>query len=147
MSQSTNLQQDDEQSNDNASEIYRDYVLDVRIIKQTDDDETIYRFEAPNHEGEDFTDPDAAELYADVYFDVNGFDEQNVGEQGIPLEIVQAGRDTLVAYLMTWPSTDIHWVGSFSGRQPGQVRKYIKRLEKRAESIRKQIVEQGVEEV
>lgn len=146
MSQPTNQHHGNEQPANDADAVYRDYVLDVRIIKKAHDDRIVYRFEAPNHGGKEFTDPEAAELYADVYFDVNGFNEQDVGEQGIPLEIVQAGRDTLVAYLFTWPSIDIHWIASFSGRQPDKVRRYIKRLEERGESIREQIVREGAEQ-
>ncbi|MFB6252675.1 MAG: hypothetical protein ABEI27_13510 [Halobellus sp.] len=150
MSQSTDHRRDesttDEPTVDDTETIHRDYVLDVRIVERTTDDgETGYRFEAPNHEGKDFADPDAAELYADVYFDVNGFDERKVGERGVPPEVVQAGRDTLVSYFLTWPSTDINWVASFSGRQPQKVRRYVKRLEGRAESIREEIVEQNVD--
>lgn len=145
MSQPTNHQRGNEQPANNTGAIHRDYVLDVRIVEQAHDDERVYRFEAPNHGGKEFTDPKAAELYADIYFDVNGFNEEDVGEQGIPLEIVQAGRDTLVAYLFTWPSVDIHWIASFSGRQPDKVRRYIKRLEERGESIREQIVKEGAE--
>lgn len=145
MSRSTD-QRHDEPPGDETETIHRDYVLDVRIVERTTDDgETVYRFEAPNHEGTEFTDPDAAELYADVYFDVNGSDERDVGERGVPPEIVQAGRDTLVAYFLTWPSTDIHWVASFSGRQPDKVKQYVGRLEERAASIRERIVEQGFE--
>ncbi|WP_049935325.1 hypothetical protein [Haloplanus natans] len=144
MSRSTD-QRHDEPPADETETIHRDYVLDVRIVERTTDEETVYRFEAPNHEGKEFADPDAAELYADVYFDVNGFDERDVGERGVPPEIVQAGRDTLVAYFLTWPSTDIHWVASFSGRQPDKVRRYVKRLEERAESIRERIVERDIE--
>ncbi|QDX39389.1 hypothetical protein FQU85_00270 (plasmid) [Salarchaeum sp. JOR-1] len=121
-------------------------MLDVRIVERTTDDgETVYRFEAPNHKGKEFADPDAAELYADVYFDVNGFVEEGVGERGVPIEVVQAGRDTLIAYLLTWPTTDADWVASFSGRRPEKIRRYSRRLQERAESIREKIVAQGVD--
>ncbi|MFB6168999.1 MAG: hypothetical protein ABEJ43_09165 [Haloferacaceae archaeon] len=136
----------DESPADEPNAVYRDYVLDVRIVERTTGDgETVYRFEAPSHEGKSFDDPDAAELYADVYFDVNGFDERDVGERGVPPEIVQAGRDTLVAYFLTWPTTDVSWVASFSGRQPDKIHQYVGRLQTRAASIREQIVEQDVE--
>ena len=144
MSRSTDHRHDESPA-DYAETVHRDYVLDVRIVERTTDDgETTYRFEAPTHEGKEFTDPDTAELYADVYFDVNGFDEREVGEQGIPLEVVQAGRDTLVAYLLTLPTADIHWVASFSGREPEKVQRYVKRLRERAASIRERIAEEGV---
>jgi len=136
---------EDESTADRKESIHRDYVLDVRIVKQTaDDSEAVYQFEAPNHEGKEFTNAETAELYADVYFDVNGFDERDVGERGVPPEIVQAGRDTLVSYFLTWPSADIHWVASFSGREPEKIRRYVKRLRERAASIRERIVEQGI---
>ena len=59
---------------------HREYVMDVRIVEVEREGGPAYRFEAPEHEGETFDDPENAELYADVYFDVNGFEEAGTGE-------------------------------------------------------------------
>ncbi|SEO86045.1 hypothetical protein SAMN04487948_10623 [Halogranum amylolyticum] len=127
--------------------VYRDYILDVRIVEhrsQTDGD-VQYRFEAPHHEGCSFDDPEVAELYADVYFDVNGFEEAGTGDRGVPPTIIQAGRDTLVAYLFTQPHTDVYWLASFYGEKPEKIQRYINRVEKRATKIREGAREHGME--
>ena len=115
--------------------------MDVRIVEVTEGDETRYAFEAPEHEGIAFDDPEDAELYADVYFDVNGFEEAGTGERGVPPVIIQAGRDTLAAYFLTHDSIDEQWVGSFMGVQPGKVVRYALRVRDRAENIRSRIEE------
>jgi hypothetical protein len=120
--------------------VYREYVMDVRIL----DVEDRYRFEAPNHEGATFEAPDDAELYADVYFDVNGFEEAGTGDRGVPPVIIQAGRDTLAAYFLTHDTIDEGWVGSFMGVQPGKVLRYASRVRDRAENIRSRIEEKDV---
>lgn len=127
--------------------VYREYILDVRIVETiaADSGTPRYRFEAPQHEGISFEDPDLAELYADVYFDVNGFEEAGTGDRGVPPEIIQAGRDTLVAYFLTQPGTDVNWVASFYGEKPEKVRRYAARVRKRAEGIRKGARERGME--
>jgi len=122
--------------------VYRDYIMDVRIVEETDDDPR-YRFEAPEHEGIAFDDPDTAELYADIYFDVNGFEEAGTGDRGVPPIIIQAGRDTLAAYFLTQPFTDEQWVGSFMGVQPGKIERYRSRVQKRARNIRNRAIDQG----
>ena len=73
-----------------------------------------------------------AELYADVYFDVNGFEEAGTGERGVPPEIIQAGRDTLSAYFLTQPYTDLNWVASFYGKTPPEIERYVATVRKRA---------------
>ncbi|WP_435101372.1 hypothetical protein [Halarchaeum sp. P4] len=128
-----------------SAEPYREYILDVRIRAETDDDgETVYRFEAPDHEGVTFEDAETATLYADVYFDVNGFQEAGTGERGIPPEIVQAGRDTLVAYFLTWPTVDEQWVSSYYGVKPEKVQRYANRVRKRAQQVREGAEERGL---
>lgn len=122
--------------------IHREYVMDVRIIKSAGDDGTQYRFEAPTHDGSTFDDPETAELYADIYFDVNGFEEAGTGERGVPPVIIQAGRDTLASYFLTQQSIDEQWVGSFMGVQPGKVIRYASRVQDRAENIRTRIKQQ-----
>lgn len=122
---------------DGSESPYRTYILDVRIVEvETTDGETRYRFEAPHHRGIEFADPESATLYADVYFDVNGFEEAGTGHRGVPPEIIQAGRDTLVAYFMTQPDIDENWVASYYGEKPEKVGRYVSRVRKRAESIR-----------
>ena len=127
-----------ERIDEESIEIYREYILDVRIVKLEDGR---YRFEAPRHEGTEFDDTETAELYADIYFDVNGFEEAGTGERGVPPIIIQAGRDTLAAYLLTQPYADRQWVGSFMGVQPGKIERYVSRVRKRATNIRRNAAE------
>lgn len=117
---------------------HRQYVMDVRIVES---DDGRYRFEAPRHEGIEFDDAEIAELYADIYFDVNGFEEAGTGDRGVPPIIIQAGRDTLAAYLLTQPYADRQWVGSFMGIQPGKIERYVSRVQKRATNIRRKVAE------
>ena len=126
---------------DNAS-VHREYVLGIRIIER--DGESGYRFEAPEHRGIDFPDPETAELYAAVYFDVNGFEEAGTGERGVPPTIIQAGRDTLAAYFLTQPGVDKNWVASFYGLKPEKVERYAARVRKRAAGIRDGIRERDL---
>ncbi|MFC4989019.1 MULTISPECIES: hypothetical protein [Saliphagus] len=125
--------------------IHAAYVLDVRIVETRSRDGPSYRFEAPGHEGLEFDDPDLAELYVDVYFDVNGFEEAGTGERGVPPEIIQAGRDTLAAYFLTQPFTDENWVASFYGVKTAQVDRYVSWVRQRAEEIRNGARERGME--
>ncbi len=151
--QMTGMAQSSEPGTDEPNEsVYRAYVLDVRIIEcnRQDDadpgpDERRYRFEAPNHRGETFTDPAKAELYADVYFDVNGFQEAGTGERGIPPVMFQAGRDTIAAYLYTRDHVDLEWLGSFFAHKPAKAQRMIDNVRKRAESIREGARERGME--
>ena len=134
-------------SADDGDSLHREYILGVRIIQchPPGADGVRYRFEAPHHTGTTFENPDTAELYADVYFDVNGFEEAGTGDRGVPPEIIQAGRDTLVAYFLTQPGTDVNWVASFYGEKPEKVRRYAARVEKRAAGIREGAKERGME--
>ncbi|ELZ36126.1 hypothetical protein C471_14992 [Halorubrum saccharovorum DSM 1137] len=127
--------------------IHESYAFGVRIREGTSaDGDPIYRFEAPTHEGIAFDDPDTAELYADVYFDVNGFQEAGTGDRGVPPTIIQAGRDTLVGYLLTQPDTGRHWVASYYGEKPEKIDRYVARVRKRARLIRERAAERGVAE-
>jgi hypothetical protein len=120
-----------------AESTHREYILDVRIVEcSTADGTERYRFEAPSHRGIEFDDPDAAALYADVYFDVNGFQEAGTGERGVPPEIIQAGRDTLVAYFLTQRGVDVNWVASYYGEKPEKIERYANRVRKRATAVR-----------
>jgi len=125
-------------------ETYREYILGVRIVEWTTaDGEVRYRFEAPDHQGVEFDDPEMATLYADVYFDVNGFQEAGTGERGVPPTVIQAGRDTLVAYFLTQDGVDVHWAASFYGEKPEKIERYASRVRKRSKKIREGAKEQG----
>lgn len=147
-------QREDDDTAAGASDagVYREYVLDVRIVEvdagdtendadaedtETDADGAVrYRFEAPRHEGRVFENPEMATLYADVYFDVNGFVEAGTGERGVPPAVIQAGRDTLAAYFLTQPYSDRHWVSSFYGKETTYVERYAESVRHRAREIR-----------
>lgn len=132
--------------NDTESDTaYREYVFDVWITERTTETgETAYRFDAPYHDGIEFDDPETATLYADVYFDVNGFDEEGVGERGVPPEIIQAGRDTLVAYFRTQEYGDANWIASYYGVKPEKIERYVNRVQKRARKIREGAADRGL---
>ena len=121
--------------------VHREYVLDVRIVEVGEAAGGTYRFEAPHHTGRTFDDPEMAELYADVYFDVNGFEEAGTGERGVPPEVIQGGRDTLAAYLLTQPYADIHWVASFCGTKHTKIKRYVGSVRQRAAEIREGVAE------
>lgn len=125
--------------------LHREYILDIRVVERTAADGSVrYRFEAPDHRSVEFTDPDMATLYADVYFDVNGFQEAGTGDRGIPPAIIQAGRDTLVAYFLTRDGVDVHWAASFYGVKPEKIERYVSRVRKRADKIREGAKEQNL---
>jgi hypothetical protein len=132
---------------ENEESIFREYILDVRIIESVspNEDGHRYRFEAPQHHGVVFEDSDLAELYADVYFDVNGFEEEGTGERGVPPEIIQAGRDTLAAYFLTQPGTDVNWVASFYGVKPSKIERYVSWVRERAVEVREGAKDRGIE--
>jgi len=126
---------------------FREYVLDVRITEYLppDQDSARYRFDASEHTNVEFDDPDLAELYADVYFDVNGFAEAGTGDRGVPPEIIQAGRDTLAAYFLTQPGTDVNWVASFYGKKTTKIERYVAAVQQRAREIRDGARDRGME--
>lgn len=128
-----------------GTQLHREYPMDVRILEVSDGDNPSYRFEAPEHDGISFDDPDKAQLYADIYFDVNGFEEAGTGERGVPPVIIQAGRDTLAAYFLTQDTVEKRWVASFMGVQPGKVLRYKSRVQDRAANIRNRIEQQNLE--
>jgi len=138
---------DDPPTVERDESVFEEYVLDVRIVKvvPATEDDPQYRFEAPHHEGITFDDPDLAELYAAVYFDVNGFEEAGTGDRGVPPAIIQAGRDTLAAYFLTQPGTDVNWVASFYGVKTSKVERYASWVRERAAEIRAGAAERGVE--
>lgn len=127
--------------------IFREYILGVRIIEYSPQDgqSSWYRFEAPHHKEIVFEDPDLAELYADVYFDVNGFQEDGTGDRGVPPEIIQAGRDTLAAYFLTQPGIDVNWIASFYGVKTTKIERYVSWVRQRGQEIRAGAEDQGIE--
>jgi len=127
--------------------VHRAYPLDVRVVEfvPDDTDHPQYRFEAPEHTDIAFADPEKATLYADVYFDTNGFQEEGTGHRGVPPEVVQAGRDTLASYFLTMAGTDTNWVASFYGKKPSEIERYVGAVRRRAEEIRTETVERDIE--
>ncbi|WP_336361936.1 hypothetical protein [Halalkalicoccus salilacus] len=127
--------------------LFRDYIMGIRIIEchLPEGKGPCYRFEAPQHKEIMFDDPDLAELYANIYFDVNGFEEAGTGERGVPPEIIQAGRDTLAAYFLTQPGTDVNWVASFFGVRPTKIHRYVDWVSGRADEIREGAKARGLE--
>ncbi|WP_226040631.1 hypothetical protein [Natrinema sp. DC36] len=127
--------------------IVEEYILGVRIVETgtADGDDLRYRFDAPDHTEIAFDDLETARLYADVYFDVNGFVEEGTGERGVPPEVVQAGKDTLAAYLVTCPWSDVNWVASFYGATPTEIERYLSWVRERAAEIRSEAAERGLE--
>lgn len=142
MSESTELT-----TAEDDTSIYKEYILDVRIVqsRSQNGDSPQYRFEAPQHSGIVFSDPDLAELYADVYFDVNGFEEEGTGHRGVPPEIIQAGRDTLAAYFLTQPGTDVNWVASFYGVKTSKIERYVSWVRERAAEVREGAKDRDIE--
>lgn len=133
-------------STDVEATVITDYVLDVRILEVTEvDDAGSYRFEAPQHCSKDFPDLETAELYADVYFDTNGFQEAGTGDFGVPIQVVAGGKDTLAAYMLTLPGADETWVGSFFGYTPTKITDYADRVRGRADEIRARATERASE--
>ena len=138
---------DDASGVERGESAFREYVLGVRITEHVSatGEGPRYRFEAPHHDGITFDDPDLAELYAAVYFDVNGFQEEGTGVRGVPPAIIQAGRDTLATYLLTQPETDVNWVASFYGVKPSKVERYASWVRERAAEIRAGAADRGME--
>jgi hypothetical protein len=139
------MQTSDEPTQERGETVYEEYVLGVRVVEYDDGDGPRYRFEAPEHVEVIFEDPELATLYADVYFDANGFQEAGTGEIGVPPAIIQAGRDTLVAYFLTQPYADRNWIASFYGEKPERIERYVSRVRKRAAEIRDGVAERGME--
>lgn len=124
---------------------YREYPGSVEIVESDTDLGPRYRFDAPMHEGREFEIPEMAELYADVYFDVDSFREEKSGERGVPPAVAVAGKDTLAAYLITQSGMSVTWASRFMGVSEGTVRTYLSRVRQRAEERREELVEAPAE--
>lgn len=126
--------------------VYEEYIKDVRILEvESTDDGPRYRFEAPKHPGLEFETAEKATLYADVYFDTNGFREEGTGEIGIPPAIVQSGMDVITAYMLAQPETSKDWVASFFGATHEEIDTYVSWVRARADEVRRKAREEGVE--
>lgn len=120
--------------------VVESYVRDVRILRiEGEEGDARYRFEAPRHCGKEFKEREMAELYADVFFDANGFREEGTGSIGIPPEIVQAGKDTMAAYLLTQERTTKNWVVSFYGTNHAEIDRYLGWVRDRADEVRERV--------
>nr|WP_323740452.1 hypothetical protein [Halegenticoccus tardaugens] len=118
----------------------------MRIVElETSTGDVRYRFEDGDYEGRTFEDPATATLYADIYFCTNGFEEEGIGERGVPPEIIAAGRAVLAAYFLTQPSINHQWVASFFGMKPHRIREYADWVRERAEQIRTRAEVRGIE--
>ncbi|RXK50135.1 hypothetical protein [Halorientalis pallida] len=135
-----------DQATDTRETVYEEYIMGVRVVELTDGDDTRYRFEAPDHCGKTFDDPEVATLYAAVYFDVNGFVEADTGERGIPPAIVSAGRDTMAGYMRTLPGADTEWLSCYFAERPEKIRRLLRNVRARAEKIQRNAIEQGIED-
>ncbi|WP_247002828.1 hypothetical protein [Halosolutus gelatinilyticus] len=126
--------------------VYREYIKDVRVLEiESAEEDLRYRFEAPNHPGLTFETPEKATLYADVYFDTNGFREAGTGEIGIPPAIVQSGMDVIAAYMLAQPETSKDWVASFFGSTHEELDTYVSWVRTRAEEVRRAARDEGIE--
>ncbi|WP_247731657.1 hypothetical protein [Halovivax limisalsi] len=124
-------------TDDSTESTVESYGFGIAIVERDTDAETDrYRFVAPDHAEITFESLDDVRLYADVYFDVNGFVEAGTGDRGVPPEIVQAGKDTMAAYLVSAPWADTNWVASFYGTTPAEIERYCDWVRRRADSIR-----------
>ncbi|MFC3957394.1 hypothetical protein [Halovivax cerinus] len=133
------------QTTESNGTVVESYGFGVRIVERRSDPDTVeYAFVAPEHADVSFETLPDAYLYADVYFDVNGFVEADTGTRGVPPEIVQAGTDTLAAYLVTMPWADVTWVASFYGTTPTVIERYLSWVRTRAKEVRTAATDEAV---
>lgn len=137
-------------------ETVEEYPYSVRIeryhpmqTKQTDDgfsiegDEVRYRVVTPNAQKiPEFDAEDTARLWVDVYFDVGGFREEKTGDRGVPPEVAAAGKDTLVAYLVTQRGMSTTWATRFFDISRETVHSYCSRVRSRARAAREELTEE-----
>lgn len=81
---------------------------------------------------------DIAELYADVYFDVEGFRDEKTGERGIPPEVARAGTDTIAAYLRT-QGKSTEFLMDWLGVKRETIHSYLSRVRSRAKEKRDEL--------
>lgn len=94
-----------------------------------------YRFEALLCDA-GFNDLEGARLYADVYFAVGSFCEDDTGTRGIPPAVSAAGTDSLAAYLLSRPHTSAEWVKSFFQVDQETLDHFVASVRSRAEAVR-----------
>lgn len=105
-----------------------------------------YRVHAPGANSHPTFDRlDAARLWVDVWFDVDGFDPTDVGSRGIPPSVALGGTDTLAAYLLTRNGMQTDRVAQFLGVSRTTVHAYTSRVRGRARDRREELQEQNTE--
>jgi hypothetical protein len=89
-------------------DVHMPYLPEIYIKKTTDSSgDTTYTFHAPEHQKREFRDGLDAELYAMLYFCVDGFDESGSGPNELPTEIARAGIPYQAIYtLVTQEDSD-----------------------------------------
>lgn len=122
---------------DDPPGVYRSYADGVRIAavppKVADGPQPLYRFDAPQHEPVTFADPEHAELYAAVYFAVDGFRAETVGRKGVPLAVARADDAVIAAYtLAAWDGTSRKWLTRTFGVDHEQVQTWLDAVRERA---------------
>ncbi|WP_330633082.1 hypothetical protein [Halocatena halophila] len=138
------MQSENTPASGDRSAAHRSYPLGVSIVVDSEAPAADrYQFVAPEHVGRSWPTAMPAELYADVYFDTNGFVEAETGSRGVPPEVIQAGRDTLAAYFLTHEALDRNWVASYFGKSPEAIDRYIEAVQQRATEIRTRIETHG----
>jgi len=116
------------------------YPCEIRVIRvDREDDEPIYRFEAPMHHTKDYDtgpewhNPHKARMYAAVYAAAGPFREEKTGRRGIPPELVRDGREAVVAYMTTQPGMSTEWISNFFDLDRERIYEYRSRIKNRAE--------------
>jgi|GEM_PF-6890075 len=89
-----------------------------------------------------FEDLELAELYADVYWVADMFNEKETGERGIPPRVARRGQEAIVAYCIARsPSTSVEWAAAEFDVSEGTVRTYLSRVRRQAEVQREAFAE------
>lgn len=80
---------------------------DVRLIRDDGAAEAHrYRYEAPRHPRRywDAAERKHARTYVHLQAALEGFNDDEVGRKGIPLEVARAGQEAIVAFLFGFPA-------------------------------------------
>lgn len=119
----------------------------VRIWKIPDEESlsgAYYEVEFDFYENDvRFEDPEHAELYADVYWVADMFNEKETGERGIPPRVARRGQEAIVAYCIARsPSTSVEWAAAEFDVSEDTVRTYLSRVRRQAEVQREAYAEE-----
>lgn len=118
--------------------------LKMPRTKDADELDMIYQVRTPNAaKSPPFDTIDSAELWADVYFAVGGFNEDNTGGRGVPPEVAIADREVLAAYFMTHSSIDVEHLADFFDVSRNTIYSYLSRARARGREARDEIEEFG----